>query len=61
MDVRPIILPQYEWQTRKARELKARGYSVTAIAAAMGLRKSQVEDLLPTVKRKAADKARAKP
>jgi hypothetical protein len=46
MDMRPTLLPQGEVQARKARELKRRGYSAAEIAAAMGVRKTRVEDLL---------------
>jgi orotate phosphoribosyltransferase-like protein len=46
MDMRPILLPQHELQTRKARALKARGLAADDIAAAMGLPKDQVGELL---------------
>jgi hypothetical protein len=60
MDMRPILLPRHEMQTRKVRELRTRGYSITDIAATMGLRRNEVEDLLPTAERKNAAKAAAK-
>ena len=48
MDMRPILLTRSEWETRKARELKRRGYSAGEIAEAMGMRKERVHELLRT-------------
>jgi DNA-directed RNA polymerase specialized sigma24 family protein len=58
MDIKPILLPQGERLIRKAHELKRRGYSAAQIAAAMGLREAQVNDLLHTAIQKSAAEAR---
>ena len=48
MDMRPILLPLDEQHTRKARDLKKRGYTPAEIAEAMGLRETRVDALLGT-------------
>lgn len=46
MDIKPTLLTELERQTRKAEELRKRGYSRPEIIAAMGLSPTQAGRLL---------------
>ena len=47
MDIKPMLLPLQEVQTRKARDLRKRGYSDADIAETMGISTAHLADLLP--------------
>jgi ParB-like chromosome segregation protein Spo0J len=50
MDMKPILLPLQEIETRKARELRKRGYPDALIADTMGITRAHLANLLPPAK-----------